>query len=80
MSVKFLLFERGGGECRFYFYGRSDFSDFGPPLQIACFRTQRFRTQTQTERQRKGFRNAVLYDTKLGLFLSLGIDTTASDG
>ena len=27
MSVKFLLLG-GGGECRFYFYGRADFSDF----------------------------------------------------
>ena len=33
MSVKFPLFWAGfwgggGGECRFYFYGRADFSDF----------------------------------------------------
>ena len=27
MSVKFLLFGGGGGECRFYFYGRADFSE-----------------------------------------------------
>ena len=31
MSVKFLLLGGGGGfgggECRFYFYGRADFSD-----------------------------------------------------
>ena len=35
MSIKFLVFGRGGilglggggGECRFYFYGREDFSD-----------------------------------------------------
>ena len=33
MSVKFPFFEGGfgggGGECRFYFYGRADFSDIG---------------------------------------------------
>ena len=32
VSVKFLLFRGGGwggGECRFYFYGRADFSDMG---------------------------------------------------
>ena len=32
MSVKFRVLEGGfgggGGECRFYFYGRADFSDF----------------------------------------------------
>ena len=31
MSVKFLLFRGGvlggGGKCRFYFYGRADFSE-----------------------------------------------------
>ena len=34
MSIKFLVLGGGGlglgggGECRFYFYGREDFSDF----------------------------------------------------
>ena len=33
MSIKFLALAGGGilgfgGECRFYFYGRADFSDF----------------------------------------------------
>ena len=35
MSIKFLVLGGGvfwvfggGGECRFYFYGRADFSDF----------------------------------------------------
>ena len=35
MSIKFLVlaggtlgWRRGGGECRFYFYGREDFSEF----------------------------------------------------
>ena len=35
MSVKFPFFGGGvlgGGECRFYFYGRADFSDFSPPI------------------------------------------------
>ena len=35
MSIKFLVLGGGilgflgGGECRFYFYGREDFSDIG---------------------------------------------------
>ena len=37
MSVKFLLFRGGfgggGGKCRFYFYGRADFSDCSGVLQ-----------------------------------------------
>ena len=31
MSIKFCVLEGGfggGGKCRFYFYGREDFSDF----------------------------------------------------
>ena len=42
MSIKFLLlggggvfWVLGGGECRFYFYGRADFSDFQSRYTIA---------------------------------------------
>ena len=40
MPIKFLVLvgggiwgflEKGGGKCRFYFYGREDFSDHPPP-------------------------------------------------
>ena len=40
MSVKFLLFRGGfwggGGKCRFYFYGRADFSDSSSSSQWLC--------------------------------------------
>ena len=50
MSIKFLVrgggvfWVLGGGECRFYFYGRADFSDPPQPLLfwLFCFIILRF--------------------------------------
>ena len=68
MSIKFLFSGGGGyfgfwwGECRFYFYGRADFSDCSFDQDVAPPRTNRTRTgnrsrQNRSSRNRKRNRN-----------------------
>ena len=55
MSIKFLVLEGGvfwvlgGGECRFYFYGRADFSDKGKNPEGKNFRKLLRRKQSSAK-------------------------------
>ena len=68
MSIKFLVVGRGGyfgfggGECRFYFYGRADFSD---KSKSANWNKSEENKEIETDQNNRG----LLPTPKLGLRL-----------